>query len=494
MKNSRFSSLAILISIFFFWGFVAASNSILTPLFKELFTLSQTQAQLVEWSFYISYFVGSIIYFLIAMLWKDPLNMIGYKKGLITGLLISAVGAICFIPAANLNSYPLLLTSLFIVGLGFTLQQIVANPYVIALGNPSTGSHRLSLAGGVNSFGTTIGPVLLSMALFGQVTAGPQKATIDAIKMPSIILCCMLLLSAIVLSLSKLPPITREEHTEKSLGALKYPQLTLGMLAIFFYVGAEVTISSNMGALLKLPEIKNLDASQISPFVSLYWGSLMIGRWRGSLTVFNFSKRILLFMMVVIPFVAFGIICVVNFLRSADYDMHASFVDQFRHFKHFAHVNYWGYLPYLLFALVVFFVSGEKPARTLMLFGLVAAASIVLGIYSTGDRAVFCFVSAGLYCSVMWPCIFSLAIAGLGKYTNQGSSLLVMMILGGGLIPLLQGKLTDGTTILGMDMHLGAHYAYIVPVFCFAYLAFYGWRVKHIFKKQGMDADAIVLE
>src|SRR6185312_6792413 len=127
MKNSRFSSLAILISIFFFWGFVAASNSILTPLFKELFTLSQTQAQLVEWSFYISYFVGSIIYFLIAMLWKDPLNMIGYKKGLITGLLISAVGAICFIPAANLNSYPLLLTSLFIVGLGFTLQQIVAN-------------------------------------------------------------------------------------------------------------------------------------------------------------------------------------------------------------------------------------------------------------------------------------------------------------------------------------------------------------------------------
>jgi FHS family L-fucose permease-like MFS transporter len=476
MKNSRISSLITLITVFFFWGFVAASNAILTPLFKDIFQLTQTQAQLVEWAFYISYFAGSLIYFLITFLWKDPLNHIGYKKGLIIGLLISAVGAICFIPAANLNSYPLLLTSLFIVGLGFTLQQIVANPYVIALGDPSTGSHRLNLAGGINSFGTTIGPVLLSYALFGQMKSTPQHATIDAIKMPSIILCCMFLLSAFVLTVAKLPPITREEHTEKSLGALKYPQLTLGMLAIFFYVGAEVTISSNMGAFLKLPEIKNLDASQISPYVSLYWGSLMIGRWRGSLTIFNFSKRLRFIMMTVIPLIAFGVICAVNHLRGGDIS------------------DYKYYVPYIFLAIIFFFIGQEKPARTLMLFGCIAAIFLLVGIFTTGNIAVFSFISAGLYCSVMWPCIFTLAIAGLGKYTNQGSSLLVMMILGGGLIPLLQGRLSDGATVFGIDMSLGAHHAYIVPVFCFAYLAFYGWKVRSVFKAQGMDADAVVLE
>src|ERR1700733_4584046 len=258
MNNTRISSLITLISVFFFWGFVAASNSILTPLFKDIFHLTQTQAQLVESAFYISYFVGSLIYFLISYFVGDPLQRIGYKKGLIIGLLISAVGAIGFIPAANMESYPMLLTCMFTVGLGFTLQQIVANPYMIALGDPSTGSHRLNLAGGINSFGTTIGPVLLSLALFGRVGAAPAHADVSAVKMPSIILSSMLLLSAIVIGLSKMPPITMHERTEKDLGALKYPQLTLGMLAIFFYVGVEVTLQSNLGKLLQMPDIKGI--------------------------------------------------------------------------------------------------------------------------------------------------------------------------------------------------------------------------------------------
>src|SRR5580698_5265959 len=195
MAKSSTSSLITLISIFFFWGFVAASNSILTPLFKEIFHLTQFRAQLVEWAFYISYFVGSAVYFLFSYFAGDPLGKIGYKKGLIIGLLISSVGAIGFIPAADLSSYPLLLTCLFTVGLGFTLQQIVANPYVIALGDPSTGSHRLNLAGGVNSFGTTIGPVLLSLALYGKISnAVSGIASVEAVKMPSMVLCGMFLL------------------------------------------------------------------------------------------------------------------------------------------------------------------------------------------------------------------------------------------------------------------------------------------------------------
>ena len=464
MNNTRISSLITLISVFFFWGFVAASNDILIPLFKDIFHLTHFRAQLVSWAFYISYFFGSLIYFSVSYFFGDPLGKIGYKRGLIIGLLISAIGAIGFIPAANLNSYPLFLACLFILGLGFTLQQIVANPYVIALGDPSTGSHRLNLAGGVNSFGTTIGPILLSLALFGQVTNTTAPTDISAVKLPSIILCCMFLISALVLSLSKLPPITMHEHTEKNLGALKYPQLTFGMLAIFFYVGVEVTTASNLGQLLKMPEIQGIGKDKIFPFVSLFWGSLMIGRWRGSLTVFNLSKAWKNIMNIVLPFIAFGIIYGVNRLFKGDTS------------------EYIYYIPFIILAILIFFIGREKPALTLMLFSCVAACMTIIGLCTTGTLALFCFISCGLFCSVMWPCIFTLALAGLGKFTTQGSSLLVMMILGGGTITLLQGLIVDG---------YNAHISYIVPVFCYAYLAFYGWKVRKVLQKQGIDADAV---
>lgn len=464
MNNTRISSLITLISVFFFWGFVAASNGILTPLFRDIFHLTQVRAQLVEWAFYISYFTGSVIYFLLSFFRGDPLGKIGYKKGLIIGLLISAIGALGFIPAANSNSYPLLLTSLFIVGLGFTLQQIVANPYMIALGNPSTGSHRLNLAGGINSFGTTIGPVLLSLALFGKVGAAPVHADVAAVKMPSIILSGMLLLSALVIAVSKMPPITMHEHTEKDFGALKYPQLTLGMLAIFFYVGVEVTIQSNLGKLLQMPEMKGITTDKIAPYVSLYWGSLMIGRWRGSLTVFNFTGALKTLMNIIVPFIAFGVIYGVNYLVGNDVS------------------EYPYYIPFIVIAIIVFFIGQEKPARIMVLFSCVAAALMVTGLLTTGRIAFLSFISGGLFCSVMWPCIFTLGIAGLGKYTTQGSSLLVMMILGGGIIPLLQGTIVD---------HVNAHVSYVIPIFCFAYLAFYGMRARTVLSKQGIDVNKI---
>ncbi len=479
MNKSRHSALAVLIIIYFFWGFVAASNDILTSHFKDIFHLKQYRAQLVEFAFYIAYFSGSLIYFAFTMLKGDILNRFGYKKGLIAGLLISATGALCFIPAANLNSYPLLLISLFIVGLGFTLQQIVANPYVIALGDPSTGSHRLNLTGGGNSFGTTIGPVLLSFALYGSIKSSVAvQSSVDSIKVPAIILCCMLLLSVAVLSFSKLPSVTREEHTEKNLGALRYPQLVLGMIAIFFYVGVEVTIGSNLNVLLKLKEIKDIPGSQISTFVSLYWGGLMIGRWRGAISVFNLTPLKRKVLMIVVPLAGFAVICCVNLIRGSDI------------------TDYIFYLPFLALAIIAFFLGQEKPAKTLLLFSSIAICLILMGLISMGDLALFSFVSAGLFCSVMWPCIFTLATTGLGKYTNQGSSLLIMMILGGAVIPLIQGRLVDGVPLFGLYIFpkLGAHYSYIVPVFCFGYLAFYGWRVKHIFRKQGLTADAIISE
>jgi FHS family L-fucose permease-like MFS transporter len=455
------SSFVTLITVFFFWGFVGASNGILIPLKKEKFLLTQFQSQLVDLAFYMSYAVGSLIYFFTSRATGDPIDKIGYKKALILGLLISSIGALLFIPAANLLSYPLLLAALFVIGLGFALQQIVANPFVINFGAKETGSHRLNLAGGLNSFGTTIGPVILSYALFGNIS-GPVVASngLSAVKIPALILFGLFILCATILWFSKLPTVNSSEKLDKDLGALKYPQLTLGMVAIFVYVGVEVTIQSNLGALLQMPEIKGIDHTKISHFISLYWGSLMIGRWTGALTVFNFSKTTKLIMQIITPFLAFAVIYGINYLRGSQVD------------------DYLYYIPYICIASVLFIFSGDNPARTLLVLSLTACLMMIIGLVSTGNLALYSFISGGLFCSVMWPCIFALAINGLGKYTNQGSSLLVMMILGGAIIPPLQGILVD---------LLNPQISYIVTVFCFAYLAWYAFKVKSIFKKQGIE-------
>lgn len=455
------SSFVALISVFFFWGFVAASNGILIPLFKEKFTLSQFQSQLVDLAFYAAYAVGSLIYFFISRAKGDPINKIGYKKALILGLIISAIGSLFFIPAASLFSYPLLLCALFVIGLGFALQQIVANPFVINFGAPETGSHRLNLAGGINSFGTTIGPVILSYALFGNISApAAADSSLEAVKTPALILFGLFILCASILWFSKLPVVTNTETLDEDLGALKYPQLTLGMLAIFVYVGVEVSIQSNLGALLQMPEIKGIDHTKISHFISLYWGSLMIGRWTGSLAVFNFKPMTKRIMQFVTPLIAFAVIFGVNYLRGSNVE------------------DFYFYIPYILIASLIFVLSGDNPARTLLILSLTACVMMIVGLVSNGNLALYSFISGGLFCSVMWPCIFALAINGLGKYTNQGSSLLVMMILGGALIPPFQGFLVD---------KMNPHSSYIVTVFCFAYLAWYAFKVKSIFTKQGIE-------
>lgn len=478
-NNAKTSSLITLISVFFFWGFVAASNSVLIPLFKKHFALAQWQSQLVDFAFYISYTVGALIYFIISVTTGDPLNKIGYKKGLVIGLCISAIGALGFVPAAMLTSYALMLTSLFVVALGFALQQIVANPYMIALGEPATGAHRVSLAGGINSFGTTIGPLLLGFAIYGNL-AGTGEVGLDAVKMPYIVLCGMFLLFALILGVSKLPPITNQEKMEHDLKALKYPQLLWGMAAIFVYVGVEVSVQSNMPALMEKTEILGMDHTKTVHFISLYWGSLMIGRWVGAITVFNLSKTMRKLFTVVVPFVAFGVIVAANFIKLNAEGTPERIYDLLYYF------------PMVLILIGGFFLANEKPARTMMLFGTMAAIMMVAGLMTSGKIALYCFISGGLFCSIMWPCIFSLSIAGLGKYTSQASSLLIMMIAGGAAIPPIQGLICDidKTSPGGIAGISWTHFSYIVPVFCFAYLAFYGWKVKSVLKAQGIDYDA----
>jgi FHS family L-fucose permease-like MFS transporter len=245
-------------------------------------------------------------------------------------------------------------------------------------------------------------------------------------------------------------------------GAMKYPQLILGMLAIFVYVGVEVTIQSNLGALLITPEFGSIDESHNSRFISLYWGSLMIGRWTGAISVFNLSKNTKRILTVVVPLVAFAIVLLVNVARGNN-------VDDL-------------YLYVICVALLIagIFYGQEKPVKTLMALSILAVIAMIIGMLTTGLVATYAFMSGGLFCSIMWPCIFSLAVAGLGKYTSEGSAFLIMMILGGAIIPPFQGAISDKLTI---------HLSYLVAVVCFAYLIWHTWKTKNVLKAQGIDFD-----
>jgi MFS transporter, FHS family, L-fucose permease len=466
-KQRTPGSFYILISVFFFWGFVAASNTILIPLFKKHFVLSQSQSQLVDSAFYVAYGVGSLIYFLWSVLVGDPLNKIGYKKGLILGLLISALGTLVFVPAASQNSFALMLFALFLVAFGFALQQIVANPYVIALGSPETGAHRNTLAGAINSFGTTIGPLLVGYAIFGGLGTDNTNITLDTVKTPYLVLGLAFVAFAGVLAFSKLPPIKNEEKSAFSFGVFKYPQLLLGMLAIFIYVGVEVSIQSNLPELMRQKEFIGLEADKTVHYISLYWGCLMIGRWTGSINAFGLKKNVKTILTTVVPVLAYAVILIVNYIKGSP-------IEDLLYFS-----------PFILLLVVGSYIVKEKPAQTMLVFGGLAAIMMTVGLLTTGRFAVYSFISGGLFCSVMWPCIFALSIAGLGKYTPQGSSLLIMMILGGAVIPVLQGKISES---------IGIHYSYFVPIVCFLYLAFFGWKVKQILKKQGIDYENAPVE
>jgi FHS family L-fucose permease-like MFS transporter len=456
-----------LVTVFFFWGFVAASNDILIPVFRKAFDLTQGQSQLVSVAFYVAYTVGSIIYMIISYLTKgDLINRIGYKNSLALGLVISALGTLLFYPAANTQSFPLMLSGLFIVALGFSLQQTVANPLAIALGPITTGSQRLTLAGGINNLGTTIGPLIVSFAIFGSATSGNTEMSIESVKTPYLVLGAAFLLVAILLKFSSIPDkpaaVVEVEGEDKSTrsSALKYPQLILGMIAIFVYVGVEVSTASNLPAYME----KNLGflTKDIAPFISLYWASLMIGRWTGAVEAFTDNMNTQKILRFIAPYLAFGVFLAVN--KFMNHDLTPFYV----------------YALIILVLIAADMASKGNPARMLLIFSVLGIAALLVGMATDGMVSVYAFTSVGLFCSTLWPCIFTLAISGLGKHTSQGSSFLIMMIMGGGIVSWLQGYVADVTTI---------HASYIVGVFCFAYLAFYAWKVSGILKSQGIDFD-----
>ena len=466
-KQTNWTQFIPLVTVFFFWGFVAASNDILIPVFKKTFDLTQLQSQLVSLAFYIAYTVGSLLYLLISYLTKgDLINRIGYKNSLALGLLISAIGTLLFYPAANTGSFPLMLSGLFIVALGFSLQQTVANPLAIALGPITTGSQRLTLAGGINNLGTTIGPLIVSFAIFGSSASSDTNMSIESVKIPYLILGAAFLLVAVFLKFSSLPDKPQaivesdSEAASTKSSALKYPQLVLGMIAIFVYVGVEVSTASNLPAYME----KNLGflTKDIAPYISLYWASLMIGRWTGAVEAFTDKMSVQQILRFIAPYLAFGVFLLVNAIAKHDLT------------------------PFYVYALIILVLIGAdmaskgNPARMLLIFSALGIVALLVGMTTDGMISVYAFTSVGLFCSTLWPCIFTLAVSGLGKHTSQGSSFLIMMIMGGGFVSLLQGYVADETTI---------QTSYIVGVLCFAYLVFYAWKVSAILKNQGINFD-----
>lgn len=462
-NNNNYSlPLAFITVLYFMWGFITCLNDILIPHFREIFVLSYVESMLVQFAFFGAYFVGSLIYFFISIASGDPINRIGYKNGIILGLFISALGTFLFYPAAAFQSFGFFLSALFILALGFTVLQIAANPYVILLGKPETGSHRLSLAGAINSFATTIAPIVGGALILG----GAATGDINSVKMPYLILSGIFLILIFIFKVVKLPAFTGEEPMEKNIGALAYPQLTLGILAIFFYVGAEVTIGSFMTGFVGLEEIKGIPPAAATIYVSLYWGSLMIGRFAGAVSVFNLSAPTRKILTAVLPVLTFFFILLIFKIRAGDQVFEMS--------------DFFIYLPFIAISIIAFFIGQEKPVKTLLLFSVICIVLLLLSLFTSGDLAMWSVISLGLYNSIMWPAIFALAIAGLGKYTSQGSSLLIMAIFGGALVPLLQGYIADNYSV---------HFSFIVPVFCYIYLAFYAWKVKGILTKQGIEYD-----
>ena len=538
---TNYGALGTLVTVFFFWGFIAAGNSVFIPFCKHYFNLDQFQSQLIDFAFYTAYYIGALILFAYgAFGGKDLVGKWGYKKSIVYGLLFSALGAAAMIIAVNANTFAGMLVGLFIVALGFSLQQTAAQPFAISLGDPKTGTSRVNLGGGVNSFGTTIGPIVVAFALFG-TTAAVTDEKIAALSLSKVIIlysCVGALFigaAALFYFAKKVPSGILEEKTEnanKALytllimtglliivfvpvfnsyktdltnatdlekhsmnayrmrwlmgamgivvvgllaanmsakknsagwGAMQYPQLVLGMLAIFVYVGVEVAIGSNLSELMKQKEFGGFQSSEAAPYISMYWGGLMIGRWTGAVSAFKLSKKSKLLLQFIAPLVGFIVILSVN--KIADYDIKPLYY----------------YIVCVLIQIAAFYISKNKPARTLMIYGLLGLTAMVIGTQTTGIVATYAFLSGGLFCSIMWPSIFSLSIAGLGKYTTQGSAFLIMMILGGGIIPPIQGKLADV---------IGIHQSYWVPVVCFAYLAFFAIMVKGILKKQGINYDA----
>jgi len=386
--------LVVLTSLFFMWGLITSLNDILVPHLKNVFTLSYTQATLIQFSFFAAYFVVSLPA-------GELVRRIGYQRGIVLGLMVAAAGCVLLTAAATALRYPLFLAALFVLACGITVLQVAANPYVTVLGPPESASSRLNLTQAFNSLGTTLGPFLGASLILGGVVvaegAGADRlAEATRVQLPYWGLAAVLVILAVLMGWAKLP---RFDESSGSAGpgtrrAWRYRHLALGALGIFAYVGAEVSIGSFLVSFLEQPRIAGLTPLEAGRHLSFYWGGAMLGRFIGAAVM----KRI-------------------------------------------------------------------APQRVLAVNALAAAVLIGFGASGSGTVAMWALLLVGLCNSIMFPTIFALALHGLGERTSEGSGVLCMAIVGGALVPVLQGTVAD---------HAGLAWSFAVPALCYGYILFYG--------------------
>lgn len=443
--------------LFFMWGFITVMNDVLIPHLKEVFELSYFQAALIQFAFFGAFFIISLIYFIISVSKGDPISRIGYKNGIIIGLILCGIGCCLFYPAAVFQRYGIFLSALFVLASGVTILQIAANPYAAILGKPETASSRLNLAQGFNSFGATLAPLVGALLLYKVFSNG--EITVDSLKMPYLIYGGLFFLLALIIKFIKLPSFKNTETLEKGLHVLKFRHVVLGMIAIFVYVGGEVTIGSFLINFFKLDSIAGMDEALGGVFLSYYWGGAMIGRFLGSIAMGSMTDKVKKYLiMACVSILSFMVIYLITGVQNNDgvFSLELIPFAQIQFFVFFLIINY-----------LAFLIGGSKPSRVLTLFATVVIILLAIMILADGTVAFWSAIAIGAFNSILWSNIFTLAIKDLGKYTSQASSLLVMMIVGGAIVPIIQGAVAD---------QIGIQLSFIIPIFCYAYLIFYGLK------------------
>jgi FHS family L-fucose permease-like MFS transporter len=373
-------ALALLASLFFIWGFITVINNTLLPHLRAVFDLDYTRTTLIESAWFIAYFVAS-------MPSAKLIERIGYKRSLVTGLLIMAFGALLMIPAVRIPSYPLVVTALFIIAGGITLLQVAANPYVAVIGPPQTASSRLNLVQAFNSMGTMFAPLFGGYLILGRsvsgtvseshiLTAAERLADARSVQLPYLIVAAVLALLALVIARFHLPEfgqanrrVVAEERKKHSLW--RHRNLVFGVPAIFIYLIAEIGVANLFINFVSQPTIGNLTHEQASHYLFLLWGGMMVGRFAGS-------------------------------------------------------------------GLMRFF----SPTAVLAGASIGAFIVMIIATFAHGPTAMWALILVGLFHSIMFPTIFTLGIKGLGPLTEEGAGLLIMAIAGGALV-IVQGTIAD---------------------------------------------------
>jgi FHS family L-fucose permease-like MFS transporter len=386
------------------WGFITVLNDVLVPHLKSIFDLTYAKVMLIQFAFFAAYFIFSLPA-------AKIVHVLGYKKTMVVGLFTMGVGALLFIPAASVPSYPLFLGALMVVAAGITALQVAANPYVAVLGPANTASSRLNLAQAFNSLGTTIGPYVgglfiltaapKAMEVIRAMSADAQQAyrvqEASSVKVPYLLIGIVLFLLAGAIASFKLPPVpSAERHGTVADSVWKHRNLALGTIAIFVYVGAEVSIGSFLINYISQADIGNVSIFVAAKYVSYYWGGAMVGRFIGSAVL-----------------------------------------------------------------------QKVRTGTVLGIAALVASLLVCVSMLTFGSVAMWTIILVGFFNSVMFPSIFTLGIAGLGPLTGDGSGFLIMAIVGGAILPVIQGVMAD---------RIGVHHAFLLPVICYLYIAYYAFK------------------